>query len=84
VIAFLLWHMRPIEGQANLGPGVDDIETDDKLCGVFSTRERAEAAARHLTDVEGFSSHPDGFLIDEYEVDQVHWETGFVTLGPGD
>jgi hypothetical protein len=36
--------MRPNERQAHLEPGMDLIETDDELCGVFSTRERAEAA----------------------------------------
>lgn len=80
VIVFLLWHMRP------LGPDEadQDGETDDKLCGVFSTRERAEDAGRQSTELEGFRDYPDAFMVDECEVDQLDWATGFVSLGPED
>jgi hypothetical protein len=84
MIVFLLWHMRPLEGQKDLDPPVNHVETDDKLCGVFSSRARAEAARSRLTEVEGFRTYPADFLIDEYDVDQVQWETGFVSLGPDD
>lgn len=81
---FLLWHMRPLEGQENLDPEMDYIETDDKLCGGFTTRDRAEAALQQLTEFEGFRDYPEAFLIDEYDVDNVQWDTGFVSLGPDD
>jgi hypothetical protein len=84
VIVFLLWHMRPLKGQEDLDPEMDHIETEDKLCGVFSIRERAEAARQQLIEVEGFRDYPDDFLIDEYDVDRVQWESGFVSLGPED
>ena len=76
----MLWHMRP------LGPDeTDEVgETDDKLCGVFSTLDGAEAARNQLLQVEGFRDYPDSFLIDEVTVDQVHWDTGFVSLRPGE
>ena len=35
---YLLWHMRPLEGQKELDPEMNHIETDDKLCGVYSTQ----------------------------------------------
>ncbi len=60
---------------------MDAIETDGKLCGVLSTHERAQAAREQLMEVEGFRDHPDDFLIDEYDVDRVQWESGFVSLG---
>ena len=80
MIVFLLWHMRP------LGPDETDeeSETDDKLCGVFSTRERAEVARQQLIQLQGFRDYPDDFLVDEYDVDRVQWESGFVSLGPED
>ena len=76
--------MRPLDGQKDLDPEMSHLETDDKLCGVFSTRERAEAARVQLIKVEGFCDYPDDFSIDEYDLDQVQWETGFVSLGPDD
>jgi len=77
---FLLWHMRP------LGPDETDVEgeTNDKLCGVFSTEERATAAREQLATVEGFIDYPEDFHVDECEVDRVQWDTGFVSLGPND
>lgn len=42
---YLLWHMRPLEGPEDLDPEMAHIETDDKLCGVYSTQARAEEAA---------------------------------------
>jgi hypothetical protein len=84
VTVFLLWHMRPLEGQKDLDPEMNHIETDDKLCGVFSTRDRAKAARQQLTALEGFRDYPEDFLIDEYDVDRVQWVSGFVSLGPDD
>ncbi len=37
VEVYLLWHMRPLEGQEDLDPGINHIKTNDKLCGVYST-----------------------------------------------
>jgi hypothetical protein len=30
----------------------------------------------------GFRDFPDGFSIDEYEIDKDHWQEGFVGLDP--
>jgi hypothetical protein len=78
VDVYLLWRMRPLEGQEDLDPEMDYIETDDKLCGVYSTRPRAEETRRRLIKQPGFRDYPDAFMIDEYEVDQVQWSEGFV------
>ena len=64
---FLLWHSYEIE------PGHDE----DKLCGVYSTRERAESARVELTRQPGFRERPDDFVIDAYELDEVQWTEGF-------
>ena len=50
-----------------------------KLIGAYSTRAQAEAAIERLQAESGFAEHPDGFAIDEYELDQGHWLEGFVS-----
>ena len=52
-----------------------------KLIGVYSSRERAEAAIARLQKQPGFSDHPDGFHIDHYALDEDNWVEGFVTIG---
>jgi homoserine kinase type II len=79
VKVFVLWHMRPIEGQEDLDPEMVHIETEDKLCGVFSTETRAEAGRRELLTQPGFRDYPDDFAIDVYELDETQWDEGFVT-----
>lgn len=54
--------------------GVDDV----KLIGVFSSHQKAEAAAQRLRGQPGFSEVPDGFHIDEYRLDREHWVEGYV------
>jgi hypothetical protein len=66
---FLLWHMH------DLGDG----ETDDKLLGVYSTRDRAERRQRQAIGLTGFAEAPEEFVIAEYAVDQDHWVTGYVS-----
>ncbi len=60
---FVLQHVHELAG------GVEDI----KLIGVYSSREKAQAAVARLGRVPGFVEAPDGFHIDEYRVDQDHW-----------
>ena len=61
---------------------------DVKLIGVYSTRESAHAAVGRLRSQPGFRDHPkildasrddetDGFTVDEYRLDVVHWCEGF-------
>lgn len=76
----LLWHMRPLEGQEDRDPEMNYIETEDKLCGVYSTQTRAEEARSQLVTQPGFSDYPDALSIDEYEVDERQWAEGFVTV----
>ena len=80
VDVYLLWHMRPLEDQEDLDPETDYIETEDKLCGVYSTKTRAEEARLQLITQSGFRDYPDAFYIAEYPVDAVQWAEGFVTV----
>lgn len=59
----------------------DDGAEDVKFIGVYSTREKAEAATARLCCQPGFSDAPDGFHIDEYRVDHDQWVEGYVVAG---
>jgi hypothetical protein len=67
---FLLWHSH------DLGDG----ETDDKLVGVYSSIDEAEAAKARKLKFEGFRDSPEGFLIDCYELDRDAWSEGYITV----
>jgi hypothetical protein len=67
---FLLWHERALDGGCS----------DEKLIGVYSTRERAEEALATFQTLPGFCDHPDGFTISPYQLDKSHWTEGFTTI----
>ena len=56
----------------------EDGGEDVKLIGVYSSRDKAEAAMARLRRLPGFADAPDGFHVDEYRVDQDHWAEGYV------
>jgi len=56
--------------------GYDDI----KFIGVYSTRQEADKAVARLKQVPGFTETPQGFYVDQYEVDKDHWTEGFVDV----
>jgi hypothetical protein len=58
----------------------EDGDEDVKFIGLYSCREKAEAAVARLSRLPGFSDAPDGFSVDEYCVDQDHWAEGYVTV----
>ena len=66
-VVFLLWHSRE----------TSDGESNDKLVGVYSSREGAEAAIVRKSAFPGFRDHPKGFVIDPYTVDRDAWSEGF-------
>jgi homoserine kinase type II len=67
---WLAWHEHDSDGTSEL-----------KLIGVFSTRERAEAAVEARRGKPGFVDHPDGFEIGSYVIDRdAAWLDGFVTV----
>jgi len=50
-----------------------------KLIGVYSSQAMAEAAVSRLSKQPGFKAFPEYFCIDEYTLDQDHWQAGFAT-----
>lgn len=64
---FVLLHSLPETGRV-------------KVIGIYSSRELAEGAEKRTRQLPGFSDEPDGFSIEQYEVDRDHWPRGFVRL----
>jgi hypothetical protein len=58
-------------------------EEDFKFIGVYSSRDNAQEAVRRLSQSPGFSESPDGFCIDEYQLDKDQWIEGYVTVTSG-
>jgi hypothetical protein len=54
-------------------------EQKTKLIGVYSSREKADKAIEKLIKQPGFRDLLDYFNIDEYVIDQDHWDEGFIT-----
>ena len=55
------------------GNGAEDV----KFIGVYSSRENALSAIAKLSQTPGFSDAPNGFHIDEYQLDKDHWVEGY-------
>lgn len=51
-----------------------------KVVGIYSSKSLAEEAEDRARALPGFSDEPDGFIIEQYEVDRDHWSRGFVRL----
>jgi hypothetical protein len=64
---FIVHHVRDIDG----------IHENVKTIGVFSSQKLAEAAVIEVKDKPGFRDSPEGFSIDEYEIDRTSWTDGY-------
>ncbi len=71
VSVFVLQHVHSRED------GIEDV----KFIGVYSSREKADAAVARLSPLPGFSDAQNGFHVDEYHVDQDQWVEGYVVVG---
>jgi len=58
----------------------EDGEEDIKLIGVYSSRASAEQAIERLKQQPGFRDTPEGFVLDQYTLDEDNWTEGFVTI----
>lgn len=65
---FIVWHSCESEGAA-----------DEKLIGVYATREDAEAAIDRSSRKLGFQDSPEGFEVSEYVLGEDHWIDGYVS-----
>jgi len=51
-----------------------------KVVGIYSSKSLAEEAADRAKELPGFLEEPDGFTIEQYQIDKDHWPRGFVRL----
>ena len=71
---YALWHSYELMDD-------DGPRDEDKLIGIFSTREKAQDVMKSLKGKEGFRDHPVScFQIDAMQLDRVGWEEGFTTV----
>ncbi|MCW3462847.1 DUF7336 domain-containing protein [Chitinophaga nivalis] len=73
---YILWHIyydESLEGGE-----------DSKLLGVYSSRESAYKRQLISATLPGFSDHPNGFLIVDYQLDKAEWPEGFATIIRGE
>jgi hypothetical protein len=64
---FVLLHSLPETGRV-------------KVIGLYSSRVMAEDAMERARVLPGFAQEPEGFTIEQYELDKDHWPRGFVRL----
>jgi hypothetical protein len=64
---FVLLHSLPETGRV-------------KVIGLYSSRVMAEEAMERARVLPGFAQEPEGFTIEQYELDKDHWPRGFVRL----
>ncbi len=64
---FIVFHARETSN------GVDSV----KMIGAYSSKQAGESAILRLIKQPGFRDLPDGFSVDEYEIDKDHWQEGF-------
>ena len=64
---FVLLHSLPETGRV-------------KVIGLYSSRVMAEEAMERARVQPGFAQEPEGFTIEQYELDKDHWPRGFVRL----
>lgn len=72
---YLLYHQFEFRD-----PRLEDLEDRAKLIGVYSDRTAAEQAIERVKNLPGFRDYPDGFVIDEYVLNEDNWSEGFVTV----
>ena len=69
---YIVWHSHRLTDQ----------DSDDKLIGVYPSREDADAAVSRASKLPGFRESADGFVISQYVVGRDHWTEGFETTAP--
>ncbi len=69
-MVFLLWHVHEISSE----------QDDDKLIGVYSTKENAEHAISRTKNRPGFNKRLGRFEIAEYVLDEDNWRDGFICI----
>jgi hypothetical protein len=64
---YLVWHTNP-------------LNDDEKLTGVYSSKERADGSIERLSRQPGFKDSLRGFEVSEYILDKDEWTEGFIPV----
>ncbi|AZA98582.1 hypothetical protein EG359_02720 [Chryseobacterium joostei] len=56
---------------------VDTSTDDERIIGAFSNLVMAEQVVEQLKEQPGFKDYPENFIIDEVELNQLLWTSGF-------
>jgi homoserine kinase type II len=67
---YILWHTHTLS---------KDRE-DNKVIGLYVSEDAAKQAQARVAGQPGFSSQPEGFEINAYEVGKDHWTEGYLTM----
>ena len=51
-----------------------------KTIGIFDSKQQAEMAIEQLKTQTGFKDYPNDFIIDTYEVNELAWSEGFISV----
>lgn len=69
---YLLWHTHTLE---------NTDQDDDKLPGVYSTKEYAEGKIKtKYRKLPGFTDNEGEFAIDQYVIDEDQWNEDFISV----
>ncbi len=58
----------------------DEINTSTKLLGFCDGIEGLEKIKKEALKLSGFRDYPEDFIIDQYQMDKIHWEHGFTSV----
>ncbi|MBB6371597.1 hypothetical protein [Chryseobacterium shigense] len=56
---------------------VDSFKDDERIIGSFSNLDKAQQALELLKGNSGFKEHPENFIIDEIQLNELLWTSGF-------
>lgn len=56
---------------------IDTYMDDERIIGIFSNLNIAEQIIRQLKKQTGFQEYPENFIIDEIEINDLLWKSGF-------
>lgn len=55
----------------------DASKDDERIIGIFSNLALAEQVVKQLREQSGFRDYPENFIIDEVQLNQLLWSSGF-------
>jgi len=59
---------------------IEEEEEDVKIIGIYESEPLAKEGVPRLKKLPGFCDYPEGFYIDEYNLNQDNWTNGFITI----